>query len=274
MKKILFIVIFLISCAALSAQTGTGWTNMRAKYNFRDSININNGWKIGTVIITSTGAQFNYLSIATGTTGTGNLVFSTSPVFTTPNIGTATGSITGNAATVTGFTPASGSLTLSGADAITLTTTNTTSLTLPTTGTLATTSEVASKVNIADSTGISPGNYLSRLQGANLINDSLDARIGDGVDIGDIAVLHTDTTALLAPYSKKKLITANLTAGVEADVTLTGVTSEPYAIWILDENGVNITEAVKDSTAISSGTYHTYIYSVDSKSNIKVKVLW
>ena len=38
---------------------------------------------------------------ATGATGTGNLVFSNSPVFTTPNIGTATGSITGNAATVT-----------------------------------------------------------------------------------------------------------------------------------------------------------------------------
>ena len=46
------------------------------------------------------------------------------------------GDITGNAATVTSFTPASGSLTLSGADALTLTTTAATNVTLPTTGTL------------------------------------------------------------------------------------------------------------------------------------------
>ena len=46
------------------------------------------------------------------------------------------GSITGNAATVTSFTPASGSLTLSGDDALTLTTTAATNVTLPTTGTL------------------------------------------------------------------------------------------------------------------------------------------
>ena len=46
------------------------------------------------------------------------------------------GSITGNAATVTGFTPASGSITLSGADAITFTTSAATSVTLPTSGTL------------------------------------------------------------------------------------------------------------------------------------------
>ena len=41
------------------------------------------------------------------------------------------GSITGNAATVTGFTPASGSLTLAGADAVTITTTGATNSTLP-----------------------------------------------------------------------------------------------------------------------------------------------
>ena len=41
------------------------------------------------------------------------------------------GSVTGNAGTVTGFTPASGSLTLAGADALTITTTGTTNVTLP-----------------------------------------------------------------------------------------------------------------------------------------------
>ena len=40
-------------------------------------------------------------SLVSNETGTGFLVFSNSPVFTTPNIGTATGSITGNAGTAT-----------------------------------------------------------------------------------------------------------------------------------------------------------------------------
>ena len=49
------------------------------------------------------------------------------------------GSITGNAATVSNYTPAGGSITLSGADAITFNTTGASSLTLPTSGTLLTT---------------------------------------------------------------------------------------------------------------------------------------
>ena len=60
-------------------------------------------------------------------TGTGVLVFSDSPVFTTPNIGNATGSISGNAATVSGLSFTSGKtltvnniLTLSGIDNSTL----------------------------------------------------------------------------------------------------------------------------------------------------------
>ena len=68
-------------------------------------------------------------------------------LFTTPAIGTPSAlvgtNISGTAASltagaVTGFTPASGSLTLSGADAVTVTTTASTSVTFPTSGTLAT----------------------------------------------------------------------------------------------------------------------------------------
>lgn len=60
----------------------------------------------------------------------------------TPSSGTAT-NLSGTAASltagaVTGFTPAGGSLTLAGADALTLTTSASTNVTLPTTGTLAT----------------------------------------------------------------------------------------------------------------------------------------
>ena len=67
--------------------------------------------------------------------------FAAKLTLTSASVLTATtfvGALTGNADTVTGFTPASGSLTLSGADALTLTTTAATNVTLPTSGTLAT----------------------------------------------------------------------------------------------------------------------------------------
>ena len=51
-----------------------------------------------------------------------------------------------SALTVTGFTPAGGSLTLSGADALTFTTTAETNVTLPTTGTLVTTTQLIDTV--------------------------------------------------------------------------------------------------------------------------------
>ena len=96
---------------------------------------------------TLTTAQLNYLNTATGTTGTNttNLVYSTSPTLITPALGTPSALVGTNisgtgasftAGAVTGFTPASGTLTLAGADAVTITTTATTNVTLPTTGTL------------------------------------------------------------------------------------------------------------------------------------------
>ena len=71
------------------------------------------------------------------------------------------GSITGNAATVTAYTPASGSLTLAGADALTLTTTAGTNVTLPTTGTLVSTAVTNLLVAIADTTLQEEGHYAS-----------------------------------------------------------------------------------------------------------------
>jgi hypothetical protein len=47
---------------------------------------------------------------ATGTTGSGNFARLTSPQFTTPNIGSATGSVSGNAGTVTGLSVTGGSV--------------------------------------------------------------------------------------------------------------------------------------------------------------------
>lgn len=82
--------------------------------------------------------------VISGTTGSGNLVFDTSPSFTTPTLGVATAS-TVNKLTFTQpltgatLTLANGStLATSGAYSITLTSTGSTNVTLPTSGTLAT----------------------------------------------------------------------------------------------------------------------------------------
>lgn len=80
---------------------------------------------IGAVSMTATGTQLNYLSSATGTTGTTstNVVFSTSPSLVTPVLGAATGTslalggaaIGGNALAVTGSIIGSSTITLQGA---------------------------------------------------------------------------------------------------------------------------------------------------------------
>lgn len=79
---------------------------------------------------------------ATGATGTGNLVFSASPTFSGTVTGTFSGNLTGNVTgtsdLVTGFTRNTGTLTLSGGHALTVTTTGITGVTLPTSGTLLT----------------------------------------------------------------------------------------------------------------------------------------
>jgi hypothetical protein len=101
------------------------------------------------------------------------------------------------AATVTGFTPASGSLTLSGADALTFTTIASTTVTLPTSGTLSTTQN---------------------------INDSLDARIGAGLEISDIAVMLADSTAGPGHYASNYDLTTGLTNKVNVSDTTSMLT--------------------------------------------------
>ena len=118
-----------------------------ASPTFTGTVTIPSPFTLGSTSVTTTGAKLNYLTSATGTTGTNttNIVFSTSPTLVTPALGTPSAlvgtNITGTGASftagaVTGFTPASGSLTLAGADAVTLTTTAATNVTLPTSGTL------------------------------------------------------------------------------------------------------------------------------------------
>jgi hypothetical protein len=104
------------------------------------------------------------------------------------------GDITGNAGTVTGFAPASGSLTLAGADAVTFTTTDVTSLTLPTSGTLATTA-VASLGSL--------GTVLTTLTGVLRADAgvlSVDANVTDLVDNLSYAALADGTAGNLITW--------------------------------------------------------------------------
>lgn len=77
-----------------NAFTSTAYAPI-ASPTFTGTVTIPTPFTIGAVSMTATGAQLNYLSSATGTTGTTstNLVFSTSPTITTPTFAT---SITGS----------------------------------------------------------------------------------------------------------------------------------------------------------------------------------
>ncbi len=135
-----------ISCTTMPEVVGEMTTTgsgtqlaLSASPTFTGTVTIPTSFVLGATTVTTTGTQLNYLNTATGTTGTTstNLVFSTSPVLTTPNIGAATAT-TINGLTITSST--SGTLTIansstlatSGANSLTLTTTGTTNATFPT----------------------------------------------------------------------------------------------------------------------------------------------
>ena len=128
------------SITAHNLRIGSNTTNIALKANivsptFTGTVTIPTPFTLGSTSVTTTGAQLNYLNAATGTTGTTstNLVYSTSPTLTTPNIGAATATsinkvtITQPATSATltilnGKTlTANNSLTLAGTDATTMT---------------------------------------------------------------------------------------------------------------------------------------------------------
>jgi hypothetical protein len=133
------------------------------------------------VAVTTTATKLNYLTSATGTTGTAstNVVFSTSPTLVTPTIGAASATsvnkvaITEPASAAT-LTLADGStLVTSGANSITLTSTGATNVTLPTSGTLY---------------GTAAGSITSAQLASSLTNET-----GSGV------VVFNDTPTLVTP---------------------------------------------------------------------------
>lgn len=73
-----------------NAYTSTAYAPI-ASPTFTGTVTIPTPFTLGAISVTTTGTQLNYLNAAIGTTGTTstNLVFSTSPVFTTPTLGVA-----------------------------------------------------------------------------------------------------------------------------------------------------------------------------------------
>lgn len=106
-----------------------------ASPTFTGTVTIPTPFTLGATSVTSTGTQINYLSSATGTTGTTstNIVFSTSPTLVTPTLGVASAT-TINKVTLTA--PATGS-TLTIAEGKTLTASNTITFTATDGSTLA-----------------------------------------------------------------------------------------------------------------------------------------
>jgi len=85
-------------------------TNLALKANiasptFTGTATIPTPFTVGTTSVTATGTQLNYINTATGTTGTGSLVYATSPTLITPALGTPSAlvgtNITGTAAGLT-----------------------------------------------------------------------------------------------------------------------------------------------------------------------------
>jgi len=134
----------------------------------------------------TTSAQF--AGVISDETGTGSVVLSNSPVLTTPNIGSATGSISGNAATVTTNANLTGAVTSVG-NAASLGSFTTAQLnTALSDGNVATGGGTATGTNTGDQINIT-GNAATVTTNANLT--------GHVTSIGNAAVLGSFTTAQL-----------------------------------------------------------------------------
>jgi hypothetical protein len=200
----------------------------------------------GTGVLTflATPTSANLATAVTDETGSGNLVFSTSPTLTTPVLGVASATslnkVTVTApATAATLTLADGStLATSGAFSVTLTGTATTNVTLPTTGTLATQTYVGS-ATVAQANNLTGAANLVPYQSA------------------------ANTTAFLAaPAANNYVLTANTTgAPFWAAAATTGVTSVSAGTG-MSFTAITSTGSVSIDTAVvprfnAAGTFTT-----------------
>lgn len=192
-----------------------------------------------------TPTQLEYLSGASGTTGTINLVFNTSPTLITPTLGVASATsinkvfITAPATSAT-LTLADGStLATSGANSLTFTTTGATNVTLPTSGTL---------VNSAVTT-------LSSLTTVGALNSgSITAGFGS-IDVGADNITGatlTGSTSVVTPLIKA--YDGNGIKFQEDGGTENGSMSDAGA-WVLGRSGSSATQQQTINGPINNNIY-------------------
>jgi hypothetical protein len=239
----------------------------------------------GTLAVTLSGTALPVLNGGTGvttSTGSGNTVLSTSPVLTTPNIGSATGSISGNAATVTTNANLTGHITSVGNAAVLG------SFTSAQLG-AALTDETGTGVNVfatsptlvtpilgsASATALTftstavSGLTINKLTTAQ--RQALTPVMGDVVYDTTIGTTCT-YTGTFWQYSKEYYVTANVTTTAITASTITGLTT-----FILEANstyniigqfliGCNNTGGVKFGNSLPSGGTSYISYSGASTS--------
>lgn len=197
-------------------------------------------------------------------TGSGNLVYSNSPVFTTPNIGNATGNITGNSATVTTNANLTGPITSVG-NATTITATSVTNAMLA--GSIASSKLVGSDIatvgtiisgiwnagavtssgvidNSISTTAISPANFRnthatgfgSYFRGGNATNYAL--RVDDYSGVNALTVLgNGNVTAVGSITGGAASFT---TGGFSGNVSTGGATANQYPLYVHTATNENL----------------------------------
>lgn len=246
-----------------------------ASPTFTGTVTIPSPFTLGATSVTSTGTQLNYLNGATGTTGTGSIVLSTSPTFT--------GHPTIEGVTSTGAT-GSGDLVFATSPTLTGT------VTIPTPFTLGATSVTANgtELNVLDNI---PATLTSTELGysdgvTSAIQAQLDARKYMPYDYyiessGGTYYARPNPNGSLTAYSNaafhtvfNNAVTALDAAGGGTIVIKDGsyaVTSrlqmiDVANITVVGQGNVQITKAVDDATS----TPHSILYMADSLVNIKI----
>ncbi len=238
------------------------------------------GANVATFLATPTSA--NLLAATTDESGTGALVFATSPTLVTPTLGAATATSINKVNISTPTTNATISLAdgstlqTSGAYTTNLTSTGPTNITLPTTGTLSTlagTESLSNKTLVTPNIGAATGTSLSLTGNLSAGTSSLtsltvtnNATVGGtlgvtgATSLSTLTASGTSTLTTLTTTGAATLASANITGnttvggtlGVTSATTLSGTSAHGGAATF--SSTVNVTGATTLSTLTVSGT--------------------